>query len=161
MIELILTFSENKWKERRLRKSWPLCLTSCMIAVLKTIVVNWSKNPSYSCRWDWFSTNNRPFSWTSWRICSSRKRVCWVSTLVVHYYRWIDRKQNDMRHRWDIFLLDFIYQSLKLINTFVQFDILIFEKWHTFIKLTDLCLVNINRLMSKLFFLEEIPIYFT
>lgn len=60
-------------------------LTSCMIAVLKTIVVNWSRKLSYSCRWHWFSTNNRPFSCSSWRICSWRERVCWVSTLVVHY----------------------------------------------------------------------------
>lgn len=52
-----------------------------------------------------------------------------------------------MKYRWDIILLYLIYQSLKLVNTFVQFDIFIFEMWNTFIKLTDLRLVNINRLM--------------
>jgi hypothetical protein len=80
------------------------CLTSCMTAVLKTIVVNWSKKRSYSWRWHWFSVNNCPFSCSSWRIWFSRVRVCWVSTLVVHCYWLIDRKKSDMRHMWTIFL---------------------------------------------------------
>jgi hypothetical protein len=48
-----------------------------------------------------------------------------------------------------IFSLYLIYQSLKLINTFVQFDIFILELRHTFVKLTDLRLVNTNKLMKN------------
>lgn len=90
---------EDSQGERASEKEnwWQSSLTSCMTAVRKTIDVNWSKNRSYSCRWYWFSANNRPFSCSSWRICSSRECVCWLSTLVLHCYWWMNRRRRRRR----------------------------------------------------------------